>query len=398
MKTEQQKLESNIWKFYLYQILYSLMFFTPIIVLFYQNNGLSLTQIMTIQSINSVLWILMEVPSGYFADVVGRKKSLMLTGIFATLSMLIFGLSFNFYHFLIASLLWALAGAFISGADSAFIYDTLKDLKKEHLYKKVWGNTVFFYSLGVSAASIIGGLLGGINFRYVFFAMLPFYLFLIPLALSFHEPKKHEILSAKNHILDLFKSIKSSVFQNKKIRSLIIYSAIVVSAIDVAYYLYQPYFKLSGLDVIYFGVIFAVFSLIRAFSAKYSHLIETKLGQNFSIAILFILTSLCYILMGKIIFIFSFIFAFLFQFVSGFSSVVISDYINKETDSHIRATVLSVKSLVGSIFYAVAAPIVGWLVDVYTLSQALIIIGVIILVVGGILTWPLLMRTKQKNI
>ena len=102
------------------------MFFTPIIVLFYQNNGLSLTQIMIIQSICSVASILTEIPSGYFADKVGRKQSLMITGIFALLSMLTFGLGNNFYHFLIAGLLWALAGVFISGADSAFIYDTLK--------------------------------------------------------------------------------------------------------------------------------------------------------------------------------------------------------------------------------------------------------------------------------
>lgn len=147
MKTDQEKLESNIWKFYLYEILYSLMFFTPIIVLFYQNNGLSLTQIMIIQSINSVAWIILEIPSGYFADVVGRKQSLMLTGIFATISMLTFGFANSFFQFLMASLFWALAGAFISGADSAFIYDTLKELKKEHLYIKKFGVMQFFVIL-----------------------------------------------------------------------------------------------------------------------------------------------------------------------------------------------------------------------------------------------------------
>jgi len=392
----EKKLENNIWKLYLYEVLYSLMFYTPIVVLFYQDNGLSLTQIMIIQSINSIVWILMEIPSGYFADVVGRKQSLMLTGLFATLSMLIFGLGFNFYHFLIASLLWALAGAFISGADSAFVYDTLKDLNKEHLYKKVWGNIVFYYSIGVSAASIIGGLLGGINFRYPFFAMLPFYLLLIPLAFSFFEPKKYKILSTKEHVRDLLKSIKVSVFQNKKIRQLIIFSAVIVSVIDVAYYLYQPYFKLTGLDVVYFGLVFAAFNLIQALGAKYSHLVENKLGQNFSLILLLVITSLCYLLMGNIIFIFSFIFAFLFQFVSGFSSVVISDYINKETDSDIRATVLSAKSFVGHVVYAVVVPIVGWLVDVYTLPQALIIIGVIVAIAGLVFIFPLLKRDVIK--
>jgi len=398
MKTDQKKLESNIWKFYLYEILYSLMFYTPIIVLFFQDNGLSLTQIMIIQSINSIVWILMEIPSGYFADVVGRKESLIITGLFATLSMLIFGFGDNFYHFLVASLFWALAGVFVSGADSAFIYDTLKDLNKEHLYKKVWGNTVFCYSLGVSAASIIGGFLGGMNFRFPFFAMLPFYLLLIPLALSFYEPQRNKIVSTKNHIHDLLKSVKLSIFQNKKTRQLLLYSALLTSAIDVAYYLYQPYFALSGLDIVYFGLVFAAFNGIQALSAKYSHVLEKKLGQDSSLILLFILTSLCYILMGNVIFIFSFIFAFLLQFVSGFSSVIISDYVNKETSSSIRATVLSAKSFVGHIFYALIVPVAGWLVDVYTLSQALIIIGIIILIAGCVFLYPLLKTNTTKRV
>lgn len=397
MTTDQQKLESNIWKLYLYEVLYSLMFFTPIIVLFYQKNGLSFAQIMTIQSINSVLWILLEIPTGYFADVVGRKQSLVMTGIFATLSMLTYGLGTNFYHFLIASLFWALAGVFISGADSALIYDTLKDLNKEHLYKKVMGNIVFCYSIGASVASIVGGLLGEINFRYSFFAMLPFYILLIPLGLSFYEPKKdNKILSNKNHIDNLLNSVKIAIFKNSRIRQLILYSAIIASFLDISYYLYQPYFKLSGLDVVYFGLVFAAFNLIRALSAKYSHSIEEKLGQNFSLIILFVLTSLCYLLMGKVIFIFSFVIAFLFQFVSGFSGVVISDYVHKETDSSMRATVLSTMSVVDRIFYAVIAPIIGWLVDVYTLSQAFMIIGVVVAVAGFVLVFPLLKRSESK--
>jgi MFS family permease len=399
METDQKKLESNIWKFYLYQILYSLMFYTPIIVLFYQNSGLSLTQIMILQSISSIIWVVMEIPSGYFADMVGRKKSLLLTGVFATLAMVTFGLGQSFYHFLFATVFWAFAGVFISGADSAFIYDTLKALKKEDTYKKVWGHTVFCSSVGISIASIIGGLLGGMNLRYPFFAMLPFYILLIPLSLSLYEPKRVQEVSTQNPISDLMKSIHMSVFKNKKIRSLLLYSAVIVSALDISYWLYQPYFTLSKLDVVYFGVVFAAFNLIHAVSAKYSHFIEQKLGQRFSLILLFILTSLCYILMGNIIFVLSFVIAFVFQFVSGFSSVVISDYVHKETDSKIRATVISVQSFIDRIFYVLVAPLVGWLVDIYTLPQAMIIIGIIVAVVGCIYSFPFWKRNiSQKRV
>ena len=258
------KLESNIWKLYLYMILYSLMFFTPIVVLFYQKNWLSLTQIMIIQSIASVLFVVLEVPSGYFADIFGRKKALMITGIFSSIAMLVFALGINFYHFIFAGILWAIAGVFISGADTAFLYDTLKDLNKEKWYKKIWGNVIFYYSICVSLSSIIGWYLGSIDYRYPFYAMIPFMLLLIPLSLSLTEPKKHKTIFSKNYIFDLLKIIKLSVLENKKLRWLLIYSAIIIGFIRIAHFLYQPYFILSGLDIIYFWIVFAGFNIIVA--------------------------------------------------------------------------------------------------------------------------------------
>ena len=388
------KLEANIWKLYLYMILYSLMFFTPIVVLFYQDNWLSLTQIMIIQSIASILFVVLEVPSGYFADIFGRKKALMLTGVFSSIAMLSFAMGTNFYHFIFAAILWATAGVFISGSDTAFLYDTLKDLNKEDWYKKIWGNVVFYYSIGVSLSSIIGWYLGSIDYRYPFYAMIPFMLLLIPLSLSLTEPKRHKTIISKHYLFDLLKIIKLSVLENRKLKWLLIYSAVIVGFIQIAYFLYQPYFNISGLDIIYFGIVFAGFNIIVAISAKYSHLLEEKIGEKYSLILLFIMMWASFLLMSNFIFLFSFAFACLIQFVKGFSSVVISDYVHKLTDSSIRSTIFSVKSLIEKIFFAVITPFIGWTVDIYSLVQALQLSGVIVLFLGAI---SLLMFRKNNN-
>lgn len=376
------KLESNIWKMYLYMVLYSLMFFTPVIVLFYQDNGLSLTQIMLLQSIASILFVILEVPSGYIADLFGRKKALTTTGIFASLAMFAFAVSTTFYYFLVAVILWAIAGVFISGADSAFIYDTLKDLKKEAQYKKVWGNIVFYYSVGVSLASIIGGVLGSLDLRYPFYAMIPFTFLLIPLSLSLKEPERHKTVATKSYIFDLLKVIKLTVLRNRKLKWLLAYSAVIVGFINITYFLYQPYFKLSGLAVIHFGVVFAGFNVVVAVSAKYAHLIEEKIGQKYSLISLFVLIGGGLLLMSNFIYLFSFAFALLIQFAKGFSKVVLSDYVHQLSDSAIRATVLSVKSLIEKMFFAIVAPFIGWAIDFYSLSQALMLSGILVLFFG----------------
>jgi len=390
------KLKANIWKLNLYMLLYSLLFFMPIMVLFYQDNGLSLTQVMLIQSFTSIIFVTLEVPSGYFADHYGRKKALLLTGIFAAIAMLAFALGTNIYHFLGAASLWAVAGVFISGADSSFLYDTLVDLKQEHTYKKVWGNTVFYYSLGAALASLIGGFLGSIDYRYPFLAMIPTMLLLIPLSLSFYEPSHHRTIVKQNYFSGLFVALKSIIIHKPKLRWLMLFAAIVTGFKTSAYFLYQPYFELSGLNITYFGLVFAAFNIVAAIGSKNAHYIEKYLGQKKSLALIFLLLALAYVLMGSFIFMFSFLFAFLIQFQKGIAKVIISDNIHQLTDSRHRATTLSVQSLIGRVFLSIMGPFIGYLVDALSLPQALMYSGIMVVILGGF-TLGMFFLSKKKT-
>ncbi len=391
----QQKLEGNIWKFYLFQVFSALMFFVPIVVLFWQENGLNLTQIMILQSFYSIVVVVLEIPTGYFADVFGRRKSLIFAGAFLTLGILAYSLGFNFYHFLIAEALWAVGIALVSGTDSALIFDTLKDLKKEKLYKEVMGNAVFYYLIATSIASVIGGFIGKLDFRLTFYVMLPFMILLIPLSMSLKEPRRHKRIFKKGYLLELFQILKESLVENEKIKWLIIYSAVIVGFNTAVLWLYQPYFKLTGLDIAYFGFVFAAFNGVAALSSKYAYNLEEKLGQKSSLILLVILVGLSYLLMGNFIYLFSFSFAFIQQFVRGFSKPVITDYINKLTSSDIRATVLSAQNLVERLFYAAIIPVIGWIADVYSLVQALTVLGITTFFVGII---TLLILHKKRVI
>jgi MFS family permease len=390
---EQMKLKSNIWKFYLFQAFSGLSFFVPVIVLFWQENGLNLTEIMILQSLFSLTIVLMEVPTGHFADARGRKESLMLSGVFLTSGIFAYTLGHAFFHFLIAEILWAIGTAFFSGADSAFVYDTLKDLRQEGTYKKIWGRATFWYLISASAGSVIGGFIGSVNFRWTFYAMIPFTVLLIPLALSLKEPKRHKHIFKKGYASELLRIVKFSLVENKKIRWLTAYSAIILGFTYAAFFLYQPYFKLSGLDIFYFGIVFGAFNVFAAIISRYSHEIEGKLGQKYSLFLLIILLGSSYLLMSNFIFLLSFSFVFLQQFVRGFSKTVITDYTNRLTGSDIRATVLSTQSLVERLFYASIIPFIGWIADVYSLVQALTISGITTFI-AGIIILTLLHKDK----
>jgi MFS family permease len=50
----------------------------PIITLFYKENGITMQEIFWIQSAFALSVVIFDIPTGYFADVIGRKTSIIL--------------------------------------------------------------------------------------------------------------------------------------------------------------------------------------------------------------------------------------------------------------------------------------------------------------------------------
>lgn len=382
---KNQKLTSNIWKIYLFEILSGMFFSVPIMVLFWQDNGLSLSKIMILQSIYSILVVILEVPTGYFADIYGRKKTLIIAAITGAIAISAYSFGYNFFQFFIAEFFFALSSSFTSGTVSALIYDTLIEVGEEKKYKKIWGNVLFYGTIALAFSSILGGFLAKIDLRYALYASIPFFTFMIPLAFLLQEPKRHQLIFEKGYLKELVKILTVNLVHNKQLRWVIIYSGVIYAFNNSALFLYQPYFKLVGLDILYFGIVFAGFQVVSAFSSKYAHKIEEKLGKKYSLASLIFLVAGSYLLMSNFVYLFSFSFCFIQQFVRGFKNAVINDYINQLADSSIRATILSAESFVGRLLYAFIVPIWGWIADIYTLQQALSVIGITSLVIGTII-------------
>jgi len=381
----KNSIKQNIIKLYIFNMVLGLMLFAPIVVLFWQENGLSLTQIMILQSLFSICVILFEIPTGYFADVYGRRLSFIIGSVCFTIGIITYSIGQNFMQFLFAELFWAAGRAFISGADSAMVYDTLLEMEKPKDYKKVWGNIHFIHLFTLSIASILGGIIGEYNFRYTLYAMIPFFIFLAPISFTLKEPKKHKTMHKKGELAKTFKIVFKTLSKDSKLLWLIIYSGLIFGLNNAGWLLYQPYFKHIGIPVFFFGIIWATFQLISAFSSKLSNWVEQKLGFKASLILLMILVGTGYLFMGNIVIPLGFIFIYFHQFVRGFSMVVFSDYVNARTKSEVRATILSVQNLLARFVYALIIPIIGWISDVYSLLQALTVLGATTLTVGSIL-------------
>jgi|TARA_B100001964_G_scaffold220365_1_gene263349 MFS family permease len=356
----------------------------PIIVLFFQENGLSMMEILLLQSIFSIGIILFEIPSGYFSDVMGRKNTIIIACILGFIGFLIYSFSYGFIGFLIAELMLGLGSSFLSGTDSAIVYDSLIQIKKEKEYKKIEGRMLSIGNFSEAIASFIGGFIALISLRTPFYFQAIALFLSIPFAFTLIEPKRKKYKNKEGPIKEIIKIIKYSLHHHGEVKWLIFYSGFIGASTLTMTWLIQPYLKLVGLPLAYFGIVWGIFNISVGIFSLYAYKIEMKFGKKKSLVSLIFIAVIGYILMGLFQSLWGILFIFLFYFVRGVSNPIFKDYVNRVISSDIRATVLSVKNLVVRFIFAIVGPFIGVLTDIYSLSFALLSSGGIFIICGTI--------------
>ena len=153
--------KGNIPKFFAYRILYNFMLFLPVWVIYMQGKfGLTLTEVTLNDSAFWLTMALTEVPTGAVADTWGRKQSQLIGMVIATGSILLFALAPTYPLVLLGNSLWAFGITFISGADLALLYDTLRELGQEADYPKYRGRLQAIVLVSIAVSSVLGGVIG----------------------------------------------------------------------------------------------------------------------------------------------------------------------------------------------------------------------------------------------
>ena len=73
---------------------------------------------------------------------------------------------------------------------------------------------------------------------------------------------------------------------------------------------------------------------------------------------------------------------FFFYVIRGFATPILKGYINRQTFSEMRATVLSIRNFIIRLIFASMAPFLGWLNDTFSLALELQVSALIIFVPG----------------
>lgn len=354
--------------------LYNLVIFTPVmipvIVAFWQDNGLSLFDVFVLQSIFAVAVVLLEVPTGMVADRMGKRASLVAAALTIGFGCVLYSLGHGFFAFLAAEVVLAIGLALYSGADAALLFDTLKALGRQDEYPKHVGQGRAIQMLSFAVSNLLGGFIATYSLRatVVATAVGPFLALFVALRMTdVVTPGEGDASSYRGLVRQ---SIKF-VWRHRLVQWRMAFLAVLSGSSMWLLWLYQPYFEHTGVPLWSWGLVFALFNLWAAGASSLSHRFEDVFGR-FSMLALMALHTLPLIGLALVMTPFSFLFILGHQTTRGLARPIISARILEQTYADKRSTVLSLSSMAGRLFFAVTGPVVGWLAQTLSMRDSLL--------------------------
>ncbi len=371
----------NIPQLYIIKLAKWLMLTMPIVFLFYQENGLGTQELFILKAVYSIAIVALEIPSGYIGDIWGRKNSMIIGSILGSAGFGIYCFTSGFYGFLIAEIILGVGQSFISGSDSALLYDSLLAAEKEGEYLKTEGRLISVGNYAEAIAAPIGVMLAVSSLRTPYFFQTLVAFLAVPAALTLKEPIRKR-LSANKTVGNMRAILYYTCIKNRSLKWNIISSSITGTATLAMAWLVQPLFAHMALPLALYGIFIPVLNLTTGTVAIYAHAFEKKMGFESTLACIAIGGPLMYLAIGWFNTTWALVFLLLFYIIRGVATPVLKNHINVVTPSEIRATVLSLRSLIIRLAFAGIGPLIGWYADHSGLPSAMIAGGMVFLLVG----------------
>jgi MFS family permease len=370
------------------------MLYMPVVLLYYKDNNLNNFDLFLLHGVYSIIVAISEIPSGYAADVWGRKKTMIIGLFLGFIGFAIYSVTHGFWGFLLAEIALGIGQGFTSGCDTALLYDSLQEQKKEHRYIKLEGNISAAGNVAEAVAGISVTLLAFTiirNYYYLqtFIAFLAFVcsFFLVEPFIHHHEEKNW------NTIINI---VKQSLWQNRLLSRYIIFSSIIgFASLSMAWFA-QIFLYQAGLPKALFGITWTGLNLVVAAGSLSSAWIHKKIGIKRTLIYILLFSSFGFLLASQTITIYGIFFLSVFYFVRGTAHPIMKDRINRLTESHVRATVLSVRSFIIRILFFALGPLLGWITDKFSLSVALEL-GAMTVLIPGIIFVTAILRTEKQE-
>jgi MFS family permease len=373
--------------FYLFRLLSTSYLYVPVSVAYALSRGLGLIEVMLLSTVYCAVVIATEVPTGALADRLGRRATMMAGAVAMVAACVAYALASNFAIFAVATGLGALSMTLCSGADSAYLFDLLNDHGLGHEYPRREGTASAWHQAGQALAFLAGGLLGAHNLvlPYLVTAGVASVAFFVALFMREDGAPRQVAMAPREYAAHMRESLRL-VAGRPALRWAIAYSAVVFVVLRATEYAYQPYLRASGFSIAETGMVYAAVYLVAAFVAHHFATLRRWFSEPTLVWALLGTLIVTFLILGNIAGPLALVVMLIQNAANGLYSPLVKLLLQREiAESHRRATVLSVESMVRRLAFGLFSPLMGWLMDRYGPAAGLTLCGVFGLVGLGVL-------------
>ncbi|WP_167612718.1 MFS transporter [Maribellus sediminis] len=401
------KKNTQYYKFSMYGFLKNLRFFDAFFILYLVEKGLPYTQIGILYAVREIVINVLEVPSGFAADVYGRKNALLGSFLAYIASFIIFYFSGSFAWFLAAFVFFGIGDAFRSGTHKAMIMDYLRMNSWEQSKIAYYGHTRSWSQMGSAISSLIAGFIVFYkgNYGNVFlYSIIPY---LINLVNIFTYPKELNYTKrpeSKERKIDVKSTFKSlyTVMKHKNVLRILntaaLHSAYLKAVKDYIQLLMLNVVVLVPLFVGYenkqrngvlIGIFYFVIYLLTSRASRMAYGIASRYKTNLALITLLIgfgfgtLSGVFNLLDFRVL---ALVFFAGIYMVENLRMPILTGYITDHVPNDILASVISAQALLKTIMTAGIAVVFGFLADSFNIGVAFVTVSFILIVLSVLFT------------
>jgi MFS family permease len=361
----------------LYNAFIAIDLWMPIWVLLLLSRGISFAEIAVVDGFHRLATILLEIPTGVVADRFGHRLSVILGSLSFAAALAVFVVAHDFKTLLVSWLLWSLAAALRSGADEAFLYESLRAGGLEREYRKHYGRAQTIALLSTAVGSLAAGFLyvkspaSPIALNTVFAGAATIVLFMTS------QPPVSQV-QAEMSLRTAWSSVRHALTRPAVFPTVVV-GAILLVTFWGATLFYQPYLINTGVSIHTVGVIYVSFQIAGAIGAWLSTRLATRWGDGRVLGTCIVALWLAELPMAFLVNRWAVLGLMIIWAAYAVSQPIYSHILQRLVGPENRATLGSVRSFIGSLGLIVIRVLSGMIADSYGLQNGLIAMILLIL-------------------
>ena len=361
----------------LFHALQMSLFPMAILTVFYrQNLGMSMAEIMLVQGGFGLVMALFEFPSGYLADRIGYRRTLVIAAILNAVGWSLYARADGIGGVILGEAVLGVGLSLISGCDAALLYESLKETGREFDYGKWSGRVRFWGQLGEGSAALVAGVMFACWARLPFVTEAVIWVVNLYVAWLLVEPARHRPPLGGNwsQVQHMVRHVSREA---PRLRAVMVLTIALGMSSFIPVWTVQLYATDAGMDTVWLGVVWAVANYSVALSSLFATRFSDRIGLPRLVLVCIALIGIGYAGMGLVQSLWGVGFYLVLTTMRGLFAPPLSHEEQRLIPSADRAGFLSLRSLTFRGTFLVIGPMIGFAIDGYGQHLVLLVVGAV---------------------